>query len=260
MTNSQKQIVGYAIALLIMVISSIATAYGIVIPELKSALKPASSIGARATQFNGILCNSGETNCVESYGMNIDVKNATGTRTFGVTASSGAVTANQLTVGTLVSQTVGYDTQGTFAVTAPTAVASATPAALVNTLGANNDILSLQKAATPVFKVGNAGSLQHAGFTVVDAATSITVTNGASFTPTGSYQPITSAGTVTPTLATTGYTAGTVIYLVNKSNTTINFASTGNQQFTSACALAQYNSLAVLWDGTNWLKLECSND
>ena len=144
---------------MILVITSIATSYGIVIPELKAAIKPSASIGARATMFNGILCNSGETNCVESYGMNIDVKNATGTRTFGVTASSGAVTANQLTVGTLVSQTVGYDTQGTFAVTAPTSVASATPAARVNSLGANNDLLVVEKASTPVFKVGNSGAI-----------------------------------------------------------------------------------------------------
>lgn len=44
-------------------------------------------------------------------------------------------------------------------VSAPTAIASATPAARINNLGAGNDALTIEKASTPVLKVGNSGAL-----------------------------------------------------------------------------------------------------
>ena len=87
----------------------------------------------------------------------------------------------------------------------------------------------------------------------VTAQTAISVTNGAAFTPTGSYQPIESAGEVTPTLGVG--TAGDLLVLINTSNTTVNLADTGTQMLTAAAALGQYDSLTLWSDGTNWIEL-----
>jgi hypothetical protein len=73
-----------------------------------------------------------------------------------------AVTGNQ-TVGGTLSMTGATTLTGALAanggavVAGPTADATATPAMLVNNLGAANDNLVVAKAGTPVFKVSNAG-------------------------------------------------------------------------------------------------------
>lgn len=80
-------------------------------------------------------------------------------------------------------------------VAAPTAVTSATPAMRVNSLGANNDLLVVEKASTPVFKIGNGGIITSNGVkcykgqqTVLGAATAIPAT-------------LTAVGITTPTWA-----------------------------------------------------------
>lgn len=88
----------------------------------------------------------------------------------------------------------------------------------------------------------------------------ITVTNGAAFVPTASYQPIVSAGTVTPTISTSGADAGDVVRLVVTSNTTINLADTGNQVLSAAFAMGQYDTLTVVFDGTRWIEWSRSNN
>jgi len=89
-------------------------------------------------------------------------------------------------------------------------------------------------------------------FHILTKANAITVTDGAAFTPTGSFQPIAAAGNVTPTL--TILPAGTSLCVLNTSNVTITFAAAGIQKFVSSQALAQYNTLCALSDGTNWYK------
>ena len=92
----------------------------------------------------------------------------------------------------------------------------------------------------------------------VTAQTSITVTNGAAFTATGTYQPITAAGTVTPTL-TVG-TAGDVVVLINTSAQTINIADSGTMMLNVAVALGQYDTLMLWCDGTNWLQIATADN
>lgn len=87
----------------------------------------------------------------------------------------------------------------------------------------------------------------------VTAQTAITVTNGAAFTATGTYQGIQAAGEVTPTI--TAGTAGDLLILTNVSAQTINLADTGTQKLTAAFAMGQYDTLTLLSDGTNWLEL-----
>ena len=89
--------------------------------------------------------------------------------------------------------------------------------------------------------------------------TAISLTDGAAFTPTASFQPIQSAGTVTPTI-TAGFAAGTILVLENASNTTINLADSGSLKLTGALALGQFDTLALISDGVNWIELSTSNN
>lgn len=92
----------------------------------------------------------------------------------------------------------------------------------------------------------------------VTAQTAITVTNGVAFAPTGTYQRIQAAGTVTPTI-TVG-TAGDLLVLINISAQTINIADTGIQMLSTAWAGGQYDVLVLWCDGTNWLEVARSNN
>jgi len=93
----------------------------------------------------------------------------------------------------------------------------------------------------------------------ITAQTSITVTNGAAFTPTGTYTPIAAAGEVTPTI-TAGATAGNLAIIVNTSDQTVNLADSGTLMLTAAFAMGQYDVLTLLSDGTNWLEVSRANN
>ena len=99
-------------------------------------------------------------------------------------------------------------------------------------------------------------------FLNLSAATAISCTDGSVITMTAMYQPLQSAGTVTPTLSTAaaGVTTGTLLYLVNTSNTTINLADSGTAKLAGALALGQYDSAWLAFDGTNWIELSRSNN
>lgn len=168
-----------------------------------------TTIDAKAVTRNGIVCDSGETNCIESYGMNVLVNNAAGTQKFKVTASSG-----------------NTDVAGDLAVT-----------------GSNT----------------STGALIAGTFLRMTPSTAITVTNGAAFTPTASYQPIQAAGNVTPTI-TVNTTAGTLLRLVNTSNTDITIADSGTTMLSGNIVLGQYDSLLLMSDGTNWIQMGTSNN
>ena len=84
-----------------------------------------------------------------------------------------------------------------------------------------------------------------------DAVTTITVTNGAAFTPTGTYQPITAAGEVTPTI-TVNADAGTWVLIENAGTNTINLADSGTTKLTAAFAMNADDTLLLVSDGTNW--------
>jgi hypothetical protein len=92
-----------------------------------------------------------------------------------------------------------------------------------------------------------------------EAQTPIEVTAGGSFTPTGTYQPITATvslglSDITPT------TAGDLLILVNETDVTITITNTGTTMLGGENAvLTQYGSLTLICDGTNWLQL-CKSD
>jgi hypothetical protein len=96
----------------------------------------------------------------------------------------------------------------------------------------------------------------------VSAVTAISCTNGGVITMTGTYQPLQSAGTVTPTLSTsaTGVTTGTLLCLINTTDTTINLADSGTAKLGGGRALGQYDSLWLIFDGTNWVEISTTNN
>lgn len=89
----------------------------------------------------------------------------------------------------------------------------------------------------------------------VSAQTAISVTNNATITPTGTYQPLESADTVTASLAASGYAAGTLLTLINTSNTTIVFTDTGTLKASGNVSLGQYDAALFWFDGTNWIQI-----
>lgn len=107
-----------------------------------------------------------------------------------------------------------------------------------------------------------AGNTSVGGLLRIAAGTSITVTDAAVFTPTASYQPITAAGTVTPTLstATTLYTAGQTLVLVNTSAQNVVLVDTGTAKLGGNRTLGQYDVLELFFDGTNWLELSFNDN
>jgi len=85
-----------------------------------------------------------------------------------------------------------------------------------------------------------------------------TVTNGDAFTVTGTYQEITAAGEVTPTI-TVG-TVGDLLVLINVGSQTINVADSGIQMLSAAWAAGQYDVLVLWCDGTNWIEISRSDN
>jgi hypothetical protein len=96
-------------------------------------------------------------------------------------------------------------------------------------------------------------------FVTLTPGTSITVTNGAAFTPTATYQPVVAAGEVTPTI-TAGATAGRLVVLTNTGTNVINLADSGTLMLSAAAALGQYDSLTIVSDGTNWIEISRSDN
>lgn len=111
----------------------------------------------------------------------------------------------------------------------------------------------------------NAGSFVKSGsYTEVGtllkltAATSVTVTNGVAFAISSAWQPITAAGTVTPTITIPA--AGVRACIVNNSNQTVNIADSGNQILTAAFAMGQYDVLCGHSDGTRFIEISRANN
>lgn len=96
----------------------------------------------------------------------------------------------------------------------------------------------------------------------ITAQTAITVTNGAAFTPTGSYQGLqvsAASSEVTPTLTMAG-TAGDLLVLINTTTPTISIADSGTTMLSAEWEAGQYDTLVLWCDGTNWLELTRTNN
>ena len=116
---------------------------------------------------------------------------------------------------------------------------------------------ALSTASLAVSSAGTVGT-----FLNVTGVTAISCTDAGVITMTGTYQPLESAGTVTPTLSTsaTGVTTGTLLCLINTADTTINLADAGTAMLGGARALGQYDSLWLIFDGTNWVEISTTDN
>lgn len=98
-------------------------------------------------------------------------------------------------------------------------------------------------------------------FLQLSEASAQTIVDGtAGITPTATYHPITAAGAVGNTMYTTGFTAGDLVILVNEGANAITITDTGTTMLTGNIALGQYDSLTLLFDGTNWVEVSASNN
>lgn len=91
--------------------------------------------------------------------------------------------------------------------------------------------------------------------------TAITVTMNGTLNSTGSYQRITSAGTV----ATSGGNitikpSGSILYIVNSGSNQITFTETGILKSAGNIVLGTLDSATLLSDGTNWYQIGASNN
>jgi len=102
------------------------------------------------------------------------------------------------------------------------------------------------------------GNVTVGSILVTAKRTALTVTDAAAFAPTGTFQPITAAGAVTPTITVPA--SGTIIVLVNTSSNSILLADSGTLKLSSAYTMGQYDTLTVISDGTNLYEIARSNN
>lgn len=93
---------------------------------------------------------------------------------------------------------------------------------------------------------------------VLTPATLISLTNGATLTPSSSFHVIGSPGTVYVTLGVCP--AGLVTTLENAINATINLTDTGTSKLTANFAMGQYDTLTLIGDGTNCYEVARANN
>ena len=103
--------------------------------------------------------------------------------------------------------------------------------------------------------IDGSAEFQVGTFLNLTVQTSITVTNSAVFTPTGTYQLIVAAAEVTPTISTSGFTTGDQLELHNTGTPVINFEATGLQYLKDDYPMDQYDVLGLRWNGTGWVEL-----
>jgi hypothetical protein len=107
---------------------------------------------------------------------------------------------------------------------------------------------------------GATGSVTHGGWERWTPAAPLTVTDGAVFTPTGSYQPLGAAAPVTPTVYTATAVAGSVLLLVNTGANAITIQDTATQALAGDFSMGQYDTLLLIFDGTRWIERARSNN
>ena len=110
-------------------------------------------------------------------------------------------------------------------------------------------------------------------FMGAEPQTAISATASCVITPTGTYQPLESAGNVTCTLATAGalgrytgvrdttYTLGSLLWFVNETNTTIIIGEGTTAELSGATvSLGFSDTLLLFFEGTHWVELSTSNN
>lgn len=138
-------------------------------------------------------------------------------------------------------------------VAAPTDIATATPAAVVNSSGVSN-IFEIRDAATPVIRVEDGGSLHsnHLGF----IALSYTSTGAQTITPTNnSLYNLNPAAVLTVTLSTGAAQTGDIVIFANNVTTNTIIADTGATQGGGNITLGENDNAGFLFLGDAWIEI-----
>lgn len=108
------------------------------------------------------------------------------------------------------------------------------------------------------------GLLTVGEYGIYSEQTAVTVTEGEPITPTGTYQPITSAAAVTTSTTCAVYSGtvnGQVVFLVNENGSHEIIVDDGaNTDLGGNVTLGSGDILKLLWDGANWLGLGTANN
>lgn len=263
-----KKLIGWAVMVVAVVVAAF---FGVRYPMPEPPL-PEEDLAAGLTYTGAVYFPPGGDQLVVADGGEIEVQsggdlNVDGDTTLAnLTVSGGVTGTNVLTTG---DQTVAgiktFTTPAAFSaglstnlavVTGPTAAATATPAAIVNNLGAGNVALEVRDSATPVFRVANGGAV-YSYLPIAAKIANYTVTTE----DTG--MVIKSSGAITMTLP--GAVAGLNYCIVNYdgADLTIDFTDGTDVALNEANSPGDRvtNTTAYDWicltaiDATNWMTL-----
>lgn len=157
-----------------------------------------------------------------------------------VEMNAGAVVANGLTANAITSTGAATISSGGLTVTA--GGATVTAGGVTVTAGGANIV---------------DGNLTLADFAVLSPGTTISVTAGATITPTASYQPIQSASAVTTSTSNAiadGAASGAVLILrnTNASDAITVDGAGANVECNGNIAIGANDVLTLIWNGTDW--------
>jgi len=151
-------------------------------------------------------------------------------------------------------------------IVAPTTMPTATPAAVIDSLGLSN-ILEVRDAATPVFAIQNGGNIAQTGDIALTGGldlsgllqtsfADLTVTNGYVITPTVTTYALDTAGAVTITLAASA-DEGQLLILINDDANAVIIADTNLRSSNGAAiTLTAANDIAVfIYQDAEWNEL-----
>ena len=145
---------------------------------------------------------------------------------------------------------------------APTAIGTATPALMADSLGVSN-LFEIRDAATPVFTVADGGNVTLTGNQTLDAlllhsSTEITPTAGQIITPTTTFYSISASGAVSMTLGGS-CTDGQVVFLYGDDAQTITVNDTNIRTSDgSAETFGQYDLVQWICDDNDWILVSIS--
>lgn len=107
-----------------------------------------------------------------------------------------------------------------------------------------------------------AGTLTGSTFFQMSEATAITLTNASTLTPTGTIQPITSAGAIGfgAIAGCAAGTAGRLLVLENNVAQTITITDSATLRMAGNFAMGQYDTIIYLCDGATYVELTRANN
>ena len=128
-------------------------------------------------------------------------------------------------------------------------------------------LVAIRGPGAPVEPHGitNFDSVQAESYGVLTAQTTLSVTAGSAITPTGTYMPVQSSGTITTsgtTAIVSGTVAGQLLWLVDvHASNTVAISDTANTNLSaSVIVLGPGDTLLLFWDGADWVQLSRSDN